>query len=51
MPKPDRGFELTWLGHGTFPLLTATPEALKPELKTLGLSAEVVALKAGESWG
>ncbi len=36
--------------HGTFPLLTGTPEALKAELKTLGVSADVVALKPGETF-
>src|SRR5262245_28065010 len=35
--------------HGTFPALTGTPEALREELAKLRLSAEVVALRPGES--
>lgn len=34
---------------GTFPVLTGTPDALREELKRLGVEAEVVALKPGES--
>ncbi|MFI5370347.1 MAG: metal-dependent hydrolase [Candidatus Eisenbacteria bacterium] len=35
--------------YGTFPALTGTPEALRAELKKLGVDAEVVALKPGET--
>ena len=35
--------------HGTFPVLTGTPDALRAELKTLGVSAEVAALNPGEA--
>jgi L-ascorbate metabolism protein UlaG (beta-lactamase superfamily) len=35
--------------HGTFPALTGTPEALREELKKLGVKAEVIALRPGES--
>ncbi|HUK63903.1 MAG TPA: metal-dependent hydrolase [Dongiaceae bacterium] len=35
--------------YGTFPALTGTPEALRTELKQLGLDIEVVALKPGEA--
>lgn len=35
--------------YGTFPALTGTPEALRAELQKLGVSAEVVAPKPGES--
>ena len=35
--------------YGTFPALTGTPEALRTELKQLGLDIEVVALKPGET--
>ena len=35
--------------YGTFPLLTGTPEALRAELETLGVTAEVVAPKPGEA--
>ncbi len=34
---------------GTFPLLTGTPDALREELRRLGLAGEVVALKPGET--
>ncbi len=37
--------------HSTFPALTGTPEALREEMKKLGLKAEVVALRPGESLG
>jgi L-ascorbate metabolism protein UlaG (beta-lactamase superfamily) len=35
--------------YGTFPALTGTPEALRTELKQLGLDIEVVALRPGET--
>jgi len=35
--------------HGTFPVLSGTPDALKAELKTLGVAAEVVPLRPGEA--
>jgi len=35
--------------HGTFPALTGSPDALREELKRLGVSAEVVALRPGET--
>jgi L-ascorbate metabolism protein UlaG (beta-lactamase superfamily) len=35
--------------HGTFPSLSGTPDALREELKKLGVSAEVVALRPGET--
>lgn len=35
--------------YGTFPALTGTPEALREELKKLGVSAKVVPLRPGES--
>ncbi len=35
--------------YGTFPLLTGTPEALRAELEKLGVEAQVVAPKPGES--
>jgi L-ascorbate metabolism protein UlaG (beta-lactamase superfamily) len=35
--------------YGTFPALTGTPEALRDELEQLGVEAEVVALRPGES--
>jgi L-ascorbate metabolism protein UlaG (beta-lactamase superfamily) len=35
--------------HGTMPALTGTPDALREELKRLGVAAEVVALRPGES--
>jgi L-ascorbate metabolism protein UlaG (beta-lactamase superfamily) len=35
--------------YGTFPALTGTPEALRAELAKLGVQAEVVAPKPGES--
>ena len=35
--------------HGTFPALTGTPEALKDELKKLSVTAEVIALRPGET--
>lgn len=35
--------------HGTFPALTGNPDALREELKKLGVSAEVVALRPGET--
>jgi L-ascorbate metabolism protein UlaG (beta-lactamase superfamily) len=35
--------------HGTFPALTGTPEALREELKKQGVTAEVVALRPGET--
>lgn len=35
--------------YGTFPLLTGTPEALRAELAKLGVEAEVIAPKPGES--
>jgi L-ascorbate metabolism protein UlaG (beta-lactamase superfamily) len=35
--------------YGTFPILTGTPERLREELKQLGVSSEVVALRPGES--
>jgi L-ascorbate metabolism protein UlaG (beta-lactamase superfamily) len=35
--------------YGTFPPLTGTPEALREELRKLGVATEVVALKPGES--
>lgn len=35
--------------HSTFPALTGTPEALREELKKLGVKCEVVALRPGES--
>lgn len=35
--------------YGTFPPLTGTPDQLREELKRLGVAAEVVALKPGES--
>ena len=35
--------------YGTFPALTGTPEALRDELKKLGVKAEVVALRPGEA--
>ena len=35
--------------HGTFPSLTGNPDALREELKKQGVSAEVVALRPGES--
>jgi L-ascorbate metabolism protein UlaG (beta-lactamase superfamily) len=35
--------------YGTFPALSGTPEQLREELKKLSLSAEVVALRPGES--
>ncbi len=34
--------------YGTFPALTGTPEALRAELKAMGVAAEVVAPKPGE---
>jgi L-ascorbate metabolism protein UlaG (beta-lactamase superfamily) len=37
-------------GHyGTYPVLTGTPDALREELKKLGLDCEVVALRPGET--
>ena len=37
-------------GHyGTYPVLTGTPDALREELKQLGLDCEVVALRPGET--
>ena len=35
--------------HGTFPALTGTPDALREELRKLGVSSEVVALRPGET--
>jgi L-ascorbate metabolism protein UlaG (beta-lactamase superfamily) len=35
--------------HGTMPALTGTPEALREELQKQGVTAEVVALRPGES--
>ena len=35
--------------YGTFPALPGTPEALREELKKLGVEAEVVALRPGET--
>lgn len=35
--------------YGTFPALSGTPEALRTELKQLGLDIEVVALRPGET--
>jgi len=35
--------------YGTFPLLTGTPDALREEMKKLGVAAEVVALRPGEA--
>lgn len=35
--------------YGTWPVLTGTPEALRRELATLGLAAEVLAPKPGET--
>jgi L-ascorbate metabolism protein UlaG (beta-lactamase superfamily) len=35
--------------YGTMPALTGTPDALREELKRLGVDAEVVALRPGES--
>ena len=35
--------------YGTFPALTGTPEMLREELKKLGLDAQVVALRPGET--
>jgi len=35
--------------HGTFPSLTGTPDALREELKKLGVSSEVIALRPGET--
>jgi L-ascorbate metabolism protein UlaG (beta-lactamase superfamily) len=35
--------------YGTFPALTGTPEALREELKKLGVSVEVKALRPGET--
>jgi len=35
--------------YGTFPALTGTPDALREEMKKLGVSAEVVALRPGET--
>lgn len=35
--------------YGTFPVLTGTPEMLREELKKQGVSAEVIALRPGES--
>jgi L-ascorbate metabolism protein UlaG (beta-lactamase superfamily) len=35
--------------HGTFPALTGTPDALRDELKKLGVTTEVVALRPGET--
>ena len=35
--------------HGTFPALTGTPDALREELKKQGVTAEVVALRPGET--
>jgi L-ascorbate metabolism protein UlaG (beta-lactamase superfamily) len=35
--------------HGTFPALTGTPDALRDELKNFGVSAEVIALRPGET--
>jgi len=35
--------------YGTFPALTGTPEALREELRTQGVDAEVVALRPGEA--
>jgi L-ascorbate metabolism protein UlaG (beta-lactamase superfamily) len=35
--------------YGTFPVLAGTPEQFRAELKRQGVSAEVVALKPGES--
>ena len=35
--------------YGTFPPLTGTPDALREELQKLGVSAEVVALRPGET--
>lgn len=37
--------------YGTFPLLRGTPDALREELRKQGVTAEVVALKPGESLG
>lgn len=36
--------------HGTFPMLTGTPEALRAELAKRGLDCQVVALEPGETW-
>jgi L-ascorbate metabolism protein UlaG (beta-lactamase superfamily) len=36
--------------HGTFPVLRGTPDMLRAELKTLGVQAEVVGLKPGETF-
>ena len=35
--------------HGTFPALTGNPDALREELKKLGVTSEVVALRPGET--
>ena len=35
--------------YGTFPALTGTPEALREELKKLGVQVEVKALRPGET--
>ena len=35
--------------YGTFPALTGTPEALREELKKLGVECEVLALRPGET--
>ena len=35
--------------YGTFPPLTGTPDALREELKKLGVASEVVALRPGET--
>ncbi|HTO90006.1 MAG TPA: metal-dependent hydrolase [Candidatus Sulfotelmatobacter sp.] len=35
--------------HSTFPALTGTPEMLREELKKLGVKAEVVSMRPGES--
>lgn len=35
--------------YGTFPALTGTPDALREELKKLGVAADVVALRPGET--
>ena len=35
--------------YGTFPALTGTPEALREELKKLGVASEVLTLRPGET--
>lgn len=41
--------EVVPIHWGTFPLLTGTPDQLRQELNTLGLSCNVVALEPGET--